>query len=57
VTGRAEPVAAYLTVGSPKPNISKGRSQTKRDTLAFQVGLITGKFVPEKTKQLKILNY
>ena len=38
VTGRAEPVAAYLTVGSPKPNISKGRSQTKRDTLALQVG-------------------
>jgi hypothetical protein len=34
----AMPAVAQLLVGSPKPDRSKGRSQTKRDTLALQVG-------------------
>jgi hypothetical protein len=34
----AMPAVAYLLVGSPMPDRSRGRSQTKRDTLVLQVG-------------------
>jgi hypothetical protein len=35
---RAIPAVAKLLVGPPRPDRSRGRSQTKRDTLVFQVG-------------------
>jgi hypothetical protein len=35
---RAMPAVAYQLVGSPMPDRSKGMIQTKRDTLALQVG-------------------
>ena len=40
VTPRAMSAAVYvvLLVGSPKPNRSKGRGQTKNDPLVLQVG-------------------
>jgi hypothetical protein len=37
-TLRAMPAVAYLLVGSPMPDRSRGRSQTKRDILVLQVG-------------------
>jgi hypothetical protein len=37
-TLRAMPAVAYLLVGSRMPDRSRGRSQTKRDTLVHQVG-------------------
>jgi hypothetical protein len=37
-TLRAMPAVAHLLVGSPRPDRSRGRSQTKRDTLVLQVG-------------------
>jgi hypothetical protein len=33
------PAVAKLLVGSPMPDRSRGRSQTKRDALVLQVGV------------------
>ena len=38
VTRRVMPAVAYLMVGSPMPDRSKGRAQTNRDTLVLQDG-------------------
>jgi hypothetical protein len=38
-TLRAIPAVAELLVGAPMPDRSRGRSQTKRDTLVLQVGV------------------
>jgi hypothetical protein len=37
-TLRAMPAVAWLLFGAPVPDRSRGRSQTKRDTLVLQVG-------------------
>jgi hypothetical protein len=37
-TLRAIPAVAYLLVGLPRLDSSRGKSQTKRDTLVLQVG-------------------
>ena len=38
LTPRAMPAVALLLAGSPKPDWSRGRRQTKRNTLVLQVG-------------------
>jgi len=59
-TPRDMPVVVWLPARTPKPDRSKGRSQTKRDTLALQVGgWVQGQHPrPRKTSiPLKRLNY
>jgi hypothetical protein len=54
------PAVAELLVGPPKRDRSKGRSQTKRDTLVLQVGgWVQGQQLrPGKNPiPLKMLNY